>query len=47
MVAIPSSVFYDSTAGNSYVRFAFCKQPAVLEDALDRLAGVNLSGGAR
>jgi N-succinyldiaminopimelate aminotransferase len=37
VVAIPSSVFYDSDAGNRYVRFAFCKRPAVLADALDRL----------
>ncbi|MCW2495555.1 pyridoxal phosphate-dependent aminotransferase [Jatrophihabitans sp.] len=37
VVAIPSSVFYDSAAGDSYVRFAFCKRPEVLADALDRL----------
>jgi N-succinyldiaminopimelate aminotransferase len=38
VVAIPSSVFYDSTAGDRYVRFAFCKRPEVLTEALDRLA---------
>ncbi len=38
VVAIPSSFFYDSRAGDSYVRFAFCKRPAVLEAALARLA---------
>jgi N-succinyldiaminopimelate aminotransferase len=37
VVAIPSSVFYDSSAGDRYVRFAFCKRPAVLEDALLRM----------
>lgn len=37
VVAIPSSVFYDSAAGDTFVRFAFCKQPAVLTEALDRL----------
>ena len=38
VVAIPSSVFYDSTAGDQFVRFAFCKRPEVLADALERLA---------
>jgi N-succinyldiaminopimelate aminotransferase len=37
VVAIPSSVFYDSGAGDHYVRFAFCKRPAVLAEALTRL----------
>jgi N-succinyldiaminopimelate aminotransferase len=39
VVAIPSSVFYDSHAGDRFVRFAFCKRPDVLEDALRRLKG--------
>ncbi len=39
VVAIPSSVFYDSSAGDHFVRFAFCKRPEVLAEALDRLAG--------
>jgi N-succinyldiaminopimelate aminotransferase len=38
VVAIPSSVFYDSPAGDHYVRFAFCKRPEVLAEALKRLA---------
>jgi N-succinyldiaminopimelate aminotransferase len=38
VVAIPTSVFYDSHAGDHYVRFAFCKRPEVLADALARLA---------
>jgi N-succinyldiaminopimelate aminotransferase len=37
VVAIPSSVFYDSDAGNQFVRFAFCKRPEVLDEALTRL----------
>jgi N-succinyldiaminopimelate aminotransferase len=39
VVAIPSSVFYDSGAGDHYVRFAFCKRPDVLTAALERLSG--------
>jgi N-succinyldiaminopimelate aminotransferase len=39
VVAIPSSVFYDDAeAGRTQVRFAFCKKPAVLREALARLA---------
>jgi N-succinyldiaminopimelate aminotransferase len=41
VVAIPSSVFYDPAdpdAGRSLVRWAFCKQEAVLHDAVARLA---------
>jgi N-succinyldiaminopimelate aminotransferase len=37
VVAIPSSVFYDSRAGDHFVRFAFCKRPEVLHEALTRL----------
>ena len=37
VVAIRSSVFYDTRAGDRYVRFAFCKQGAVLSEALRRL----------
>jgi len=37
VVAIPSSVFYDSSAGDSFVRFAFCKRPDVIDEALRRL----------
>jgi N-succinyldiaminopimelate aminotransferase len=39
VVAIPSSVFYDSDAGDELVRFAFCKRPDVLDEALARLKG--------
>ncbi|MFB6889376.1 pyridoxal phosphate-dependent aminotransferase [Kitasatospora sp. NPDC056327] len=39
VVAIPNAVFYDNTdAGRSLVRFTFCKQDAVLTEAVDRLA---------
>lgn len=38
IVAIPSSVFYDNrSAGQAYVRFAFCKRPEVIDEAVDRL----------
>jgi hypothetical protein len=40
VVAIPSSVFYDSSGGDHYVRFAFCKRPEVLHEALTRLKGI-------
>jgi N-succinyldiaminopimelate aminotransferase len=42
VVAIPSSVFYDSGLGDRYVRFAFCKRPEVLREALSRLGGAAL-----
>jgi N-succinyldiaminopimelate aminotransferase len=42
VVAIPSRVFYDSDAGKSFVRFAFCKQPDVLAEAVRRLAAAAL-----
>ncbi|MEU3146600.1 pyridoxal phosphate-dependent aminotransferase [Streptomyces sp. NPDC006999] len=38
VVAIPNAVFYDHReAGAPFVRFAFCKQTAVLEEAVSRL----------
>ncbi|WBQ05834.1 pyridoxal phosphate-dependent aminotransferase [Kribbella sp. CA-293567] len=38
VVAIPTQVFYDHTeAGRPLVRWAFCKKPEVLEEALTRL----------
>jgi N-succinyldiaminopimelate aminotransferase len=45
VVAIPASVFYDNAdAGRSLIRFAFCKRPEVIADAVDRL--VTFGGGA-
>ena len=39
VVAIPTAVFYDNKeAGRTQVRFAFCKRPEILEEALSRLA---------
>jgi N-succinyldiaminopimelate aminotransferase len=41
VVAIPSSVFYDDEiAGRTLVRWTFCKQRALLEEAVDRLASL-------
>ena len=38
VVAIPMQVFYDHPdAGQFQVRFAFCKQPQILSDAIERL----------
>ena len=38
VVAIPSAVLYDDQeAGRTQVRFAFCKRPEVLQDALARI----------
>jgi N-succinyldiaminopimelate aminotransferase len=38
VVAIPASVLYDDkAAGRSLVRFAFCKRPEVIDDAIARL----------
>jgi N-succinyldiaminopimelate aminotransferase len=41
VVAVPSVVFYDDKdAGNPLVRFACCKQLAVIDDAVERLQGL-------
>jgi N-succinyldiaminopimelate aminotransferase len=38
VVAVPTQVFYDDVdAGRHLVRFAFCKRPAVLDEAVARL----------
>ncbi|GAA5181946.1 pyridoxal phosphate-dependent aminotransferase [Rugosimonospora acidiphila] len=38
VVAVPSQVFYDNVAaGRHLVRFAFCKKPEVLDEAVSRL----------
>ncbi len=46
VVAIPTSVFYDSDAGDSLVRFAFCKRESVIADASARLARLRTSAPA-
>ena len=39
VVAIPTAIFYDHPeAARSHVRFAFCKRPEVLTEALERLS---------
>ncbi|GLZ61609.1 MULTISPECIES: pyridoxal phosphate-dependent aminotransferase [Micromonospora] len=41
VVAVPTQVFYDDIdAGRRLVRFAFCKRPEVLADAVTRLRGL-------
>ncbi len=47
VVAIPAEVFYDDPdapgAGRHLVRWAFCKQPAVIAEAVARLGAADLS----
>ncbi len=43
VVCIPTEVFCDTDAGKTLVRFAFCKQDAVLQEASDRLTRARLS----
>ena len=43
VVAIPTQGFHDSDAGRHQVRWAFCKQPEVIEEGLRRLAESDLS----
>ena len=44
VVAIPSAVFYDDKeAARTQVRFAFCKRPEVLTEALSRLSRLTAS----
>jgi N-succinyldiaminopimelate aminotransferase len=44
VVAIPAQPFYDDAdAGRHLVRWAFCKQTAVLERALDQLSTADLT----
>ena len=40
VTAIPVSAFYAGEAPRHYVRFAFCKRPEVLDEALARLAAM-------
>lgn len=47
VVAIPSSVFYDSAAGDHYVRVAFCKRPETIDEALRRMATASAPEEAR
>ncbi|NYD40312.1 pyridoxal phosphate-dependent aminotransferase [Nocardioides panaciterrulae] len=46
VVAIPTQVFYDDPsapgAGRHLVRWAFCKEPAMIEEGLRRLKGADL-----
>jgi N-succinyldiaminopimelate aminotransferase len=43
VAAIPTEVFYDDKlAGKPLIRFAFCKQPAVIDEAVRRLGSLRL-----
>jgi N-succinyldiaminopimelate aminotransferase len=43
VVAIPAQPFHDSHAGDQLVRWAFCKEAGLIEEALSRLAAADLS----
>ncbi len=43
VVAVPAQGFYDSDLGDHQVRWAFCKQTSVLDEALGLLAKADLS----
>ena len=43
VVAIPAQPFHDTEAGDQLVRWAFCKETGVSEEALTRLSGADLS----
>ncbi|HEX3932038.1 MAG TPA: pyridoxal phosphate-dependent aminotransferase [Nocardioides sp.] len=43
VVAIPTQPFHDGDAGDQLVRWAFCKEAGVIEEALSRLATARLS----
>jgi N-succinyldiaminopimelate aminotransferase len=43
VVAIPAQPFHDTHAGDQLVRWAFCKETGVIEEALRRLAGARLT----
>lgn len=44
MVAVPTQVFYDDVeAGRRLIRFAYCKRPAVLDEAVTRLRRLTTS----
>ncbi len=46
MVAVPNVVFYDNDdEGRHLVRFTFCKQPHVLEGAIERLKTLEVTNG--
>jgi N-succinyldiaminopimelate aminotransferase len=47
VAAIPVSAFYETDAPTRYVRFAFCKDDDVLDEALNRLAGLGRSARAQ
>jgi N-succinyldiaminopimelate aminotransferase len=41
-VAIPTQAFYDhAQAGRHLIRFAFCKRPEVIAEAVDRLQALS------
>jgi N-succinyldiaminopimelate aminotransferase len=43
VVAIPTQPFHDTDAGDQLVRWAFCKEASVIEEALQRLGSADLT----
>jgi N-succinyldiaminopimelate aminotransferase len=43
VVAIPTQPFHDTDAGDQLVRWAFCKEASVIEEALERLGSAALT----
>jgi N-succinyldiaminopimelate aminotransferase len=43
VVAIPTQPFHDTSSGDQLVRWAFCKEAGLIEEALQRLANAELS----
>src|SRR5262245_56118392 len=43
VVAIPTQPFHDSSAGDQLVRWAFCKESSVIDEALRRLGSADLA----
>jgi len=48
VAAIPTEVLYDNKdAGRPLIRFAFCKRPEVIDEAVDRLRSVRVNSSSR
>ena len=43
VVAVPAQPFYDSADGDQLVRWAFCKDRATIESAVERLTRADLT----
>ncbi|OYV57912.1 MAG: aminotransferase, partial [Acidiphilium sp. 21-62-4] len=46
VAAIPVSAFYETDPPRHYARFAFCKQPYIIDEAIKRLGALTKTGKA-